>query len=296
MEFRKYQHIEKLGTEETNGIELGECYIFPKIDRTNGQLWYEKGKIMAGSRNRILSADDDNQGFYVWALGQMKTIGQFFLKYPNLKLFGEWLVPHTLRTYEKTAWNKFYVFDVIDENEGYLHYEQYKLLLNEFNIDYIVPICKIENPTYERLVSFLEKNVFLIEDGQGTGEGIVIKNYNYKNKFGRVIWAKIVKNEFKAKHSKNDTCEMKEKKLIEEDIVNKYINLVLIDKEFAKIENEVGWSSKQIPRLLNTIFYCLIKEECWNFVKEFKNPTINFGTLYFLTINKIKELKPTLFR
>ena len=35
----------------------------------------------------------------------------------------------------------------------------------------------------------------------------------------------------------------------------------LIEKEKAKIENENygDWSSKFIPRLINTVFYCLVK-------------------------------------
>ena len=32
MNFRKYQHIERFGTTEVQDIEIGECYIFPKID------------------------------------------------------------------------------------------------------------------------------------------------------------------------------------------------------------------------------------------------------------------------
>ena len=63
----------------------------------------------------------------------------------------------------------------------------------------------------------------------------------------------------------------------------------------AKIETESGWSSKQIPRLLNTVFYCLVKEESWNFVKEFKNPIVDFKQLSFFTINRIKEVMPHLF-
>jgi len=34
--FMKYQHVERYGTDEVEGIELGETYIFPKIDGTNG--------------------------------------------------------------------------------------------------------------------------------------------------------------------------------------------------------------------------------------------------------------------
>ena len=62
-----------------------------------------------------------------------------------------------------------------------------------------------------------------------------------------------------------------------------------VEKEKAKIENDCGWASKQIPRLLNTVYYCLISEESWNFVKENKNPIIDFRRLHSLSIQKTKE-------
>ena len=62
MEFKKYQHVERFGAIETNGIEYGMCYVFPKIDGTNSQLWMDGG-LHAGSRNRELSLDNDNAGF-----------------------------------------------------------------------------------------------------------------------------------------------------------------------------------------------------------------------------------------
>lgn len=293
MEFVKYQHIERLGTTETNGIEFGMCYVFPKIDGTNASIWLDDGVIKAGSRNRELSLDNDNAGFYNWAYNNT-NLQNYFKEFPNVRLYGEWLIPHTLKTYNEDAWRKFYVFDVLDEYI-YMPYDDYKNGLEDYGIEYIPPICKVANPTYERLSNQLDKNGYLIKDGEGTGEGIVIKNYEYKNKYGRATWAKIVKNDFKTKHQKCDITELKENKIIEEEIVNKYVNSVLVDKEFAKIENEDGWSSKFIPRLLNTVFYCLVKEESWNFVKEFKNPVIDFKRLHFFTINKIKELKPELF-
>ena len=293
MEFKKYQHIERLGTDETAGIEIGNCFVFPKIDGTNSQLWWNDG-LQAGSRNRHLEIGNDNAGFYDWALKQDK-FKDFFTEYPDLRLYGEWLVPHTLKTYTDTAWKNYYVFDVLNEN-CYLSYDEYKPILERFGIDFIPPICSIKNPTYERLIGMLEKNTYLIENGNGFGEGIVIKNYDYVNKYGRVCWAKIVRNEFKDKHHANQTTKVKEKKLIEDEIVNKYVTIALIEKELAKIKIECdGWSSKHIPRLLNTVYYCLITEECWNFVKEHRNPTIDFKRLFFFTTNKIKELKPEMF-
>lgn len=291
--FDKYQHVERFGTLATKGIEDGMCFVFPKIDGTNASLWFENNILYAGSRNRSLELDNDNAGFYNWAINQENII-EFFLLHPELRLFGEWLVPHTLTTYEDSAWKRFYVFDVM-VNDIYLTYEQYQPILELFKIDYIPPICKVKNPTYERLVNQLDKNLFLIKDGLGTGEGIVIKNYEYKNKFGRVIWAKIVKNEFKSNHQKVDVGEIKEKKLIEEEIAKKYVTETLVNKEFSKIENESGWESKYIPKLLNTVFYCLITEESWNFIKEFKNPIIDYKYLHRFTTTRIKELKPELF-
>lgn len=292
MDFKKYQHIERLGTSETDGIEMGECFIFPKIDGTNSQIWYNDG-VQAGSRNRQLSLDYDNQGFYEWVLRQ-QNIRRFFKEHPKLRLYGEWLVPHTLKTYEDSAWSNFYVFDVMLDN-SYLSYDDYKILLEPFNISFIPAICKVKNPTIERLINQLEKNSYLIRDGEGVGEGIVIKNYNYTNKYGRVTWAKIVRNEFKSKHWSNDTTEVKETLEVEVRIVEKYVTTALVEKEFAKIKNEIGWTSKMIPRLLNTVFYCLITEESWNFVKEFKNPKVDFRRLLNLTIAKTKEVKPELF-
>ncbi len=292
MEFKKYQHVERFGTIETAGIENGMCYVFPKIDGTNASLWWDDG-LKAGSRNRELSLNYDNAGFMVWAINK-PSFRDLFREHPQLRLYGEWLVPHTLKTYHECAWRNFYVFDVMSGDE-YLHYDDYSKILSTHGIEYIPPICKVENPTYERLIAQLEKNDYLIEDGKGTGEGIVIKNYDYRNKFGRIVWAKIVANEFKAKHRKKDVAEIKEAKIIEQEIAEKFITKSLVEKEFAKINAEAGWSSKFIPRLLSTVFYCLVKEESWNFIKEFKNPTIDFKRLSFFTNNRIKELMPELF-
>lgn len=41
MEFKKYQHVERFGTDETEGINIGKCYVFPKIDGTNSSVWLE---------------------------------------------------------------------------------------------------------------------------------------------------------------------------------------------------------------------------------------------------------------
>lgn len=306
-EFLKYIHLERYGTTEVEGVELGECWIFPKLDGTNASVWWDsrggphelKGCVACGSRNRQLSAEKDNAGFWAFinsALGE--EYRRLVSDCPNLILYGEWLVPHTLKTYRADAWNKFYVFDVYDKNLGrFLSYREYANLDEEYNIEILPRLCKIRNPSYEQLLHIMKSNTHLIEDGKGIGEGIVIKNYGFQNRFGRTVWAKMVNNEFKEQH--RDTmgaAELKGPDMVEEKIVEKYVTEALVRKEKAKIENEVGgWASKLIPRLLGTVYHCLVVEESWNFVKEFKNPSVNFKTLQHLTNNKIKQLLPEVF-
>lgn len=300
MTFQKYQHIERFGTDEVQDIELGICYLTPKIDGTLGTLWLDdEGNLKAGSRNRELTLENDNQGFYKYVLNDDRFIN-YLRRHPNHRLFGEWLVKHSLTTYRKDAWRKFYIFDVVlDKEDGfeYLIYETYKPLLEEFNLDYIPPLCIIKNGSYEKFVDWLDKNIFLIEDGKGVGEGIVIRNYNFYNRFGRQTWSKIVRSEFKELHTKTmGAPELNGKSMVEEEIVNNFCTEALIEKTYSKIINEQdGWRSQYIPRLLETVFYDLINEETWHILKKFKNPTINYKTLKHFTTQKIKETKPDLF-
>ena len=64
MEFHKYQHIMKLGTDEVDGILNGTVFLFYKIDGTNSQVFLkDDGTLGFGSRNREITPEDDNAGF-----------------------------------------------------------------------------------------------------------------------------------------------------------------------------------------------------------------------------------------
>lgn len=295
--FIKYPHLERYGNEEVEGIEIGTTYVFPKLDGTNAQLWMnEDGTVCGGSRNRVLSIHNDNAGFLNWAITSEKH--EWFLKgFPELTLYGEWLVPHSLKTYRADAWRKFYIFDIYNRETGDLYdYERMADLLDIYELDYLPPIAIIKNGTREDYEKCLAKNVFLIEDGKGVGEGIVIKNYGWQNKFGRTTWAKIITNEFKEVHHREMGAPIIGGETLEEKIVKEFVTGHFVDKVYEKILlEEGGWSSKHIPRLLQTVFYDLIREETWQILKKFNNPKIDFAYLQRLTISKIKELRKDIF-
>lgn len=296
--FIKYPHLERFGTDEVESIELGECHIFPKIDGTNASVWLgDELQICAGSRNRELSLENDNAGF-LEAMSNNAGIRKLVEAFPDFIFYGEWLVPHSLRTYRDSAWRQLYVFDVFSRaEERFLTFDQYSAHLASHEVEIIHPIAIAKNPSYEQLLSLMEKNNYLIEDGKGAGEGIVIKNYQYQNKYGRQTWAKMVTNEFKEKHVKTMGASILDgKKMIEEEIVGEYLTKSLVDKTYEKIRLERnGFNGRNIPELLNRIYHDLVNEEIWQIVKKHKNPTINFKTLFTLAVREIKQLKPEVF-
>lgn len=301
MEFRKYQHVERFGTSEVENIEIGTCYVFPKIDGTNSSVWLgDDGMIHAGSRNRELTFEKDNAGFYA-AISKDERVMAYLQEHPTHRLFGEWLVPHSLKTYRDDAWRRFYVFDVCvdaDNETGleYLPYEVYQPLVAEFGLDYLAPIRIVKNGCLDDFIKCVNENNFLIADGKGVGEGVVIKNYDFYNRYLRQTWAKIVTSEFREKHHKEMGAPVSANRLVEEDIVDKFVTRAFVEKEYAKIVNaNDGWTSKMIPQLLSRVFHELITEEIWNILKAFKNPTINFKALNTMTIAQIKRIMPEIF-
>jgi hypothetical protein len=301
MSFERYHHVERLGHKEVAEITFGTCHVFPKLDGANGSVWAEGEDqlggygIRAGSRNRTLGlGKEDNHGFYQHVLSNSAIVSLLSAR-PDLRLHGEWLVPHTLKTYREAAWRQFYVFDV-QLGEELLPFEQYAPLLDAHGVKMVHPMAIVDNPTEEDLRKLVEQNTYLIEDGAGVGEGIVIKRYGFRNGFGRVTWAKIVRNEFKEQNGiAFGTTERDGTYQVEVAIVQKYVTATLVAKERAKIEQQTTERKAVIPRLLQTVFYELIREESWNFVKDHKNPTINYRTLKTACDAQVKRLATDLF-
>lgn len=300
-EFLKYMHLERYGTDAVLGVEEGTTYVFPKLDGTNGSIWVDdNGEVRAGSRNRVLSVGSDNAGFYNWLLSEdpeAEKHRDLLAGFPELVVYGEWLVPHTLKTYQDSAWRKFYIFDVWNKetNEWY-HYDRYSGILDAYELNYLPPIAIVKNGTYEQYLKCLEKNVFLIKDGQGVGEGVVIKNYGWKNKWGNEVHAKLITNTFKEAHHREMGAPLIGSDVLEERIVEEFVTPHLAQKVLAKIVVEgAPFEKKDIPKLLGIVWHDLVTEELWEITKKYKNPTINFGLLNRLTLGKVKELLPEVF-
>ncbi len=244
MKFYKYQHLERdLNGKETQGLLNGMLTIQPKLDGSNCQIWMENGKLKISSRTRVLSAIQDNAGCYQ-ALKNDHRFIDFFTAYPDVKLIGEWLVPHTIK-YKPEAYRKLYIYDGIrvdSENEQghaeYIEYSTLSIFLYEYDIEHVPYLHTNAYSWHKEYFSTPEFNWLLPDPETDEGEGIVIKNYGYSNPFGRKVWCKVINEEFyKLKKEKKPKDRVRSAKNAEAEQAFLQANLTthLLSKQLHKM-------------------------------------------------------------
>ena len=51
-------------------------------------------------------------------VGENEELKGLCMANPGCRFFGEWLVPHSLKTYREDAWRDFYIFDVMKDDKA----------------------------------------------------------------------------------------------------------------------------------------------------------------------------------
>jgi len=280
--FKKYPKIYRLGHEDTDGILIGKCYIQEKIDGANVSIWVEDGEIQCGSRNRHLI--DDNFNGFVTYVKEHKGIQQLMKDHPEYRLYLEWLVRHTV-SYDETAYKQAYLYDIFIDDDRLELYEVEKISI-EYDIKFPQIFDILETPTIEQLNTYVGLSSLAPK-----GEGIVIKNFDFINKFGNHQYAKIVRESFKEdnaivfggnnKHS--DTYK-------EMWCVNKFVTLGRVKKIMEKLQPEINkrLDKEHTSRIINTVYHDILTEEIWTIQKKFQE--INFKNLSRLIMRKSAQV------
>lgn len=300
--FKKYMHVERLDGDEVEGLLDGDVVVQPKIDGANGSIWLEAGELHCATRNMEITKDEGH-GLTQWMKANHDALYRLLVWHPFWRLYGEWLIPHSLKTYRVDCWRKFYIFDVLDElglepeigeRERFVPHNIYQPELDKYGLNYIPILAVVSQPSIEAIQGLLERNTYLIEDGKGVGEGLVIKRYDFVNRYGRTVWGKMVRNEFKEKHlTAMGPTQISGGLTAEIIFAQEYVTRMRVEKAKAELE---PWSSKKIPGVFGIVFHDLIQEELWDFLKEKKNKvSLDFNDLYSKVVQQIEAVYPELF-
>lgn len=192
---KKYHDIVRYGHSSTRDVlqKGDDIVIQEKIDGSNASFKREGNKVLAFSQNSQLDESNNLGGFYQWVQDKIKASDLT----PNVIYFGEWTNPHKIK-YSPEFTKTFFLFDLFHEltdsclGESVVEREAEKLDLK------LVPtFYKGKYQSFEHLMSFVGHTEI---DGQlggvSMGEGIVVKNIEYKDKYGQQMFVKLVIDKF----------------------------------------------------------------------------------------------------
>jgi len=283
MEFKKYKKIHRLGVEENDGILDGKCYIQEKVDGANTSIWLDDGIVQCGSRGRHLTGEGFN-GFVPYAQSHV-GIKELLNDFPGYRLWGEWLVCHTIK-YSETAYKQWYLFDIDDENGMRLSFDEVLMLSKKYKIKTVELFAVMEKPSLDDIQHFVGQSSL----GE-IGEGVVIKNFGFINEFGDTEYAKVVTEKFKENNALVFGGNNKHSDTYwEMFVVNKYITLERVRKIMQKIQPTENrrLNITHTARVINSTYHDMITEEIWEIQKKVK--AINLKKLQHLSCRKAAQI------
>lgn len=282
----KYNKIYALGKDETRDYLEGDGHIVveEKIDGANTSVWLDNGKMCFGTRNTQI--EEGFNGFIDYVKNH-EGIHNLLAEQPRFRLFGEWLVKHTL-SYNETAYREFYLYDILDEKSGeYLPNDKVRELADKFQIK--KPHRFYEGPpiSEEKINEFVGKSVL-----GDKGEGVVIKRHGYVSPFDvSPQYAKIVTQHFKENNAVTFGGNNKYSETYNEMyIVNKYLNAARVQKIIQKIESteDRPIAISDTPRVAGSTYHDMLTEEIWDI--QDKVQQVNFRSLRRLATKKIIQI------
>ena len=168
----------------------------------------------------------------------------------------------------------------IADEEVYKIAQEYSILTPKL-------FLKTTNPTLDQIQPFVGKS----ELGP-KGEGVVIKNFDFINKWGVLSYAKLVTQEFKEDNSLVFGGNRKDSDSYwEQWAVNKFLDISRIRKIINKTESITGNKIRieDTPRVIGTAYHDMITEEIWEIQKKVTG-NFNFKVLARIAQKKAAKI------
>lgn len=127
----------------------------------------------------------------------------------------------------------------------------------------------------------LTRNTFLMKDGAGPGEGLVLW-------LPGGVRRKIVRNEFVEENRKIFDAGKVAVGGFEVRIVDRFLTESMLRKTAAKVG---GVDRRRIPELLELIWHDFVTEDLWEILREYRNDCrIDFRLLHDLVVRRSKKI------
>lgn len=264
---KSYPKIPAFGYDGTEDILDGYVTITPKIDGSNVQIWLGDGVYHCGRRNDWLSESD--KGFAPFLdFARKRWESSTFLKSAAdrdnwLVIFGEFSNNQNKLKYNLKS--PIIVFDVAEtsvDDDGAMHfdfydYEAMKAVADQADLDYTFAAYQGEGSALGDVQNIID--TYLNQPsilGGVMEEGVVVKSYGRKTRYGRPYFAKLVT----AEYSERNATKTKPTRLstgIGEWAVAEFFNKARLLKAVQKIKEDGTWveesTKKNIGKLIGVV-------------------------------------------
>ena len=280
-EVEKYQHVERLGSSSVVGLLDKRCLVQEKLDGANLTVANEAGLIVATRNSCIHHEGAPLTGFrgaveYVLA---HEGILDFITDRPELILRGEWLVKNRI-DYDPLNMFKYYVFDVQLRSGDYIPWEEYSSILAEYDI-LMAPHLGFTD-SMDEVIALAKGESHLGGDHK---EGVVVKRYDFVNKYGRTVWGKFVNEEYiHVQPVRRPDVEHKH----EAAFADYAVSVSLVNKVIDKLEGDI--SIKRLGEIIGRSWNDVIHEELAEFVLHNKIRNFNFFTAKKEVTNLVRQI------
>lgn len=270
-EIKKYTDVTRYGKSNTRDVlnEGDYITITEKIDGANASFRLDEDSplgVSCYSRNQLLSETQRLNGFYDWVIENIVPIKDKLN--PNYIYYGEYLIQHKV-LYKPEYYKNFYMFSVWDtslELEQYLSDDVVKSEANRLGLKTPEYFYEGEYISFEHITSFIGKSNMTLEPN--TGEGVVVKNVNYFDKYNRQMFVKLVSEKFaevqKQKLPKNPNTNNKFKELVMSVLTKPRVEKILfklVDDGVLKEDYTIEDMGLILKSLGNKPYEDIMKEE-----------------------------------
>lgn len=283
----KYPKVHRFGKAETEGFfeTEGPFYIQEKLDGANASVWVEDGEIKIGSRNQEIVAPATFRGLRTWleTTPEGENLSEFVLSHPQYRVFGEWLVKHTI-AYNLDDMNRFYVFDIYEGEESVDLYGVHQMC-KEYDL-LSVPIHVWDDGKHTEYMA--KKHLERSSDFGPQREGVVVTNPKFVNKFGNKCRVKFVTETFKetAKREKVQRSANGSEWIVGHYCtparVLKCVEKLKTVKELDRLE------MKHTGAIISMVYNDILTEEIWEIQK--KVPIVHFRDLSKQCADKTRQI------
>lgn len=308
--YTKYTHVRRYGTEGTEGYLNGHIIVTPKVDGANCTVFFDDETKTAriGGRNAVCVDRKDSSWLCEWFdkdEHEAPLLRKFVEDNPHLVIYGEWMggwvkdkFQGAIKDYDKEHLRTVRIFDVFDTAaDAYMEDHEWREMIDtsypELSKYYVPILTEFDDPSEEQLWEVAENNMYMLGEANHAGEGIVLRNSAFRDKYGNYHIVKMVLSDWRQRANKQQRDKIAED--IEAAIVHEYMTDAEMGKTVQKACAKFGdddfdaASPKHMGFFTSVIFKDLLEENIMDMMKRFKKPTIDFGRLSGLATARGKE-------